>query len=122
MTNTLIPIYTTRGDPDAFLAYPNLFNRAGEWIGFITTQRDVYSVLGYYVGTLTDDPRIIRNRSGEIKAHVKPPQTPSPVRISAIIPLPRMMGDLPNENIDVLQDEPDRLHTLDAGELRPDLD
>ena len=43
------------------------------------------------------------------------------MRISATIPLPKMMGDLTPEHVDVLQDEPERLHTLDAGELRQDL-
>jgi len=122
MATTIIPIYTSRGDPEAFLAFPYLFNRTGEWIGFITTQREVFSVLGYYVGKLTNDPRIIRNRSDETKPRIKPPQAPAPIRISATIPLPKMMGDLSHENIDVLQDEPERLHTIDAGELRQDLD
>jgi hypothetical protein len=37
-------------------------------------------------------------------------------------PLPKLMADLSYETIDVLLDEPERLHTLDAGELRQDLD
>ena len=121
MAIAIIPIYSSRGDAEAFLAFPHLFNRAGEWIGFITPERDVYSVLGYYVGTLTGDPRIIRKRSAEFKPCVKPPAAPAPLRISAVIPLPKMMGDISQENIDVLQEEPDRLHTLDSGELRQDL-
>jgi hypothetical protein len=32
------------------------------------------------------------------------------------------MGDLRFGVLDVLLDEPERLHTLDAGELRQDLD
>jgi hypothetical protein len=122
MANTIIPIYSSRGDADVFLSYPYLFNRAGEWVGFVTPQRDVYSVLGYYVGFLTSDPRIIRKRSGEEKERIKPPTPPPSLRISATIPLPRLMSDLSHENIDVVQDEPDRLHTRDAGELRLDLD
>ena len=42
----LIPIYTSRGDAEAFLDYPYLFNRIGDWIGWVTPKRDVYSVLG----------------------------------------------------------------------------
>jgi hypothetical protein len=122
MANTIIPIFSSRGDAEAFLAYPHLFNRNGEWIGFITPERDVYSVLGYYIGTLTSDPRIIRKRSSEGKPRQTPPPPPARMRIPAITPLPKMMGDLPHENIDVLQDEPERLHTLDAGEMREDLD
>ncbi len=122
MANPIIPIYTSHGDAEAFLYFPYLFNRSGEWIGFITSDRDVYSVLGYFVGTLTNDPRIVRNRSGVIKSRIRPPTAPQPIQISATIPLAKMVGDLPPYNIDVLQDEPERLHTLDSGELRLDLD
>jgi hypothetical protein len=122
MANTIIPVYSSRGDAEAFLVYPYLFNRNGEWIGFMTAQREVYSVLGYYVGRLTSDPRIVRKRSGEGKPRLKPPQAPARLRISSTIPLPKMMGDLSVENVDVLQDEPERLHTLDSGEMRQDLD
>ena len=55
---TLIPIYTSKGDAEAFLDYPYLYNRTGDWIGWVTSKRDVYSVLGHYVGYLTNDPRI----------------------------------------------------------------
>ena len=52
----LIPVYNSRGDVEAFLVFPYLFNRNGEWIGCVTPQREVYSVLGNYVGSLTNDP------------------------------------------------------------------
>ena len=61
-SKTLIPIYSSKGDAEAFLSYPYLFNRIGDWIGFVTPKRDVYSVIGYYVGYLSDDRRIIRKR------------------------------------------------------------
>lgn len=121
---TLIPIYTTKGDADAFLVYPYLFNRIGEWIGFVTSKKEVYSVIGYYVGTLTNDPRIVRKRAtGTLKARIKPPpQPPQKIYPPATVPLPPMMGDLSHSLVDVLLDEPDRLHTLDSGEKREDLD
>ena len=122
MATTIIPIYTSRGDAEAFLAFPYLYNRAGEWIGFVTSQREVYSVLGFHVGTLTNDPRIIRKRSLESKVRIKPPKAPAQIRISATIPLAKLMSDLTPENVDVLMDEPELLHTLDAGEMRQDLD
>jgi hypothetical protein len=74
------------------------------------------------VGTLTNDPRIIRKRSIESMPRQKPPQAPAPMRVLANIPLPKMMSDLTPDMIDVLQDEPELLHTLDAGELRLDMD
>ncbi len=126
MTNTqpvLIPIYTTKGDADAFLLYPFLYNRIGDWVGFVTLKKEVYSVMGYYVGTLTSDPRIVRKRStGTLKPRLKPPPQPKKVYPPATVPLPPMMGDLSHSLIDVLLDEPERLHALDSGENRQDLD
>jgi len=122
MANTIIPIFTSSGDAEAFLAFPYLFNSAGEWIGFITAQREVYSVLGNYVGTITNDPRIVRRRSGENKSPVKPLQAPGRLRIAGNTALPKMMSDLGPGNIDVLQEEPERLHTLDHGEMSKDMD
>ena len=123
MSEKIIPIYTTKGDADAFLAYPYIFNRNGEWIGFVTPQRDVYSVLGYYVGTLTDDPRIIRKRAEDSpKPRLAPPPKPPKVSMPATIPLPPMMSELTYSIIDILLDEPERLHTLDHGEAIQDMD
>jgi len=120
---SVIPIYTSRGDAEAFLVYPYLYNRLGEWIGWVTADRQVYSVLGYYVGDLTAEPRIIRKR---ITASLMPRRTPlvRPQRllVPATIPLAPLMGDLRFGVMDVLLDEPERLHTLDAGEQRQDLD
>ena len=120
---TLIPIYTTRGDAEAFLVYPYIFNRNGDWIGFVTPKREVYSVIGYFVGTLTNDPRIVRKRAtATLKPRLNPPPPPKKIYPPATIPLPPMMGDLSHSQVDVLMDEPDRLHTTDSGEKRRDLD
>ncbi len=119
----LIPIYTTRGDAEAFLAYPYLFNRNGEWVGFVTQKRGVYSVLGEYVGTLTNDPRIVRKRAtSTLKPRLKPPTPPRKMYPPATIPLPPMMPELSHSLIDVLLDSPERLHTVDSGESRQDMD
>jgi hypothetical protein len=120
---SIIPIYTTRGDAEAFLVYPYLYNRLGEWIGWVTAERQVYSVIGFYVGELTAEPRIIRKRiTATLKPRKTPPARPQRITLPATIPLPPMMGDLRFGVLDVLMDEPERLHTLDAGELRQDLD
>ena len=119
----IIPIYSSRGEPEAFLGFPHLFNRSGEWIGWITAKREVYSVLGHYVGQLTDDARIVRKRSDdEQKPDLKPPRYPGKISTPASVPLAPMMKDLTQSLVDVLQEEPERLHTLDSGELRQDLD
>jgi len=118
----LIPIYTTNGDAEAFLLYPYLFNRNGDWIGFITQQKEVYSVLGNYVGALTSEPRIVSKRTtSTLRPRLKPPPRPQKVYPPAIIPLPPMMAELSHSVIDVLQDAPERLHTTDTGEQRQDM-
>jgi hypothetical protein len=119
----IIPIFSSRGETDAFLVFPNLFNRGGEWIGFVTPQRDVYSVLGVYAGTLTNEPRIIRKRAtNTLKPRLNPPPHPGRLPVPAMVPLAPLMSDLSASLIDVLAEEPERLHTLDTGELREDLD
>jgi hypothetical protein len=119
----LIPIYTCKGDAEAFLLYPYLFNRNGDWIGFVTPKREVYSVLGNYVGTLTNDPRIVGKRAtSTFKPRLEPPPAPQRVYPPATIPLSRMMAELSYSQIDILLDAPERLHTIDSGESREDLD
>ncbi|RIK30339.1 MAG: hypothetical protein DCC56_08380 [Anaerolineae bacterium] len=123
MTSRIIPIYTSQGDAEAFLLYPHIFNRLGEWIGWITPQREVYSVMGYFVGTLTSDPRIVRKRSDDAdKPRQNPPPPPGRIAPPAQIPLAPMMQDFTHSLIDVLLDEPERLHTIDSGEMREDMD
>jgi len=120
---TIIPIYTSRGDPEAFLVYPILYNRNGEWIGWVTPGRDVYSVIGIYVGELTAEPRIIRKRiTATLKLRKTPPPPPPRITIPATIPLAPMMSDLRVGVEDVLLEEPERLHTTDVANLREDVD
>jgi hypothetical protein len=119
----IIPIYSSRGEVEAFLAFPYLFNRSGEWIGCVTPQREVYSVMGFYVGTLTKDPRIVRKRSeNDLRPHLKLTPPPGRINIPAHLPLAPLMSDLPHSLVDVLVEEPERLHTVDSGELREDID
>jgi hypothetical protein len=121
--NTYIPIYNSKGDTEAYLVYPNLFNRSGEWIGFVTREREVYSVYGQYVGWLSDDPRILCTRSYPYdKPKKKSPQQPEKIRTPSLGPLAPMMPELGFDVLDVLQDDPDRLPSLDRGEFKQDLD
>ena len=118
----IIPIYSSRGEVDAYMLYPYLFNRGGEWIGWVTPQKEVYSVIGNYVGFLTNDPRIVRRR-GEDTTRPRQPAPPRPRRLipPAHTPLAPLMGDLTQNLVDILAEEPERLHTVDTGELRDDL-
>jgi hypothetical protein len=119
----LIPIYTTPGDCSAVMVFPFLFNLLGEWIGYVTPDREVFDVDGLYVGWITDEPRILRKRVPEdgIK-RMDPPDRPSRIRPPGSVPLPPMMAELPFSVIDILEEEPERLHTLDSGELKEDMD
>lgn len=118
-----IPIYTTKGDAEAFLLYPYIFNRIGEWLGFVTSSREVYSIRGEYVGWLSDEPRILRKRSYDYsKPILTPPQMPRKVMPPATVPLAPLMAELGFDTIDVLLEEPERMPTADMGELREDMD
>lgn len=119
----IIPIFSSRGEVDAFLVFPYLYNRGGEYIGWVTPQKEVYSVLGSYVGFLTNDPRIVRKRADdELKPRLKVIPAPRRLNTPAVTPLAPLMSDLPHSLVDVLVEEPERLHTVDVGELREDLD
>jgi hypothetical protein len=119
----LIAIYTTRGDVGGFLIYPYIYNRVGEWIGWVTPDRQVYSVHGHYVGYLSDDPRILRKQSsGYLKTHLPLPAIPPPINPPANVPLAPMMPELPIGVFDVLEDHPEMLPGVDFGDLREDMD
>jgi hypothetical protein len=118
-----IPIYSTPGDWMALLVFPYLYSPQGEWIGWVTPDRQVYDVQGLYVGWLTADPRILRKRTMDEELERRlPPATPPRIRPPASVPLPPMMSGLAFEVIDVLEEEPERLHTTDAGDLKEDME
>ena len=119
----IIPIYNSKGDPEAFMEYPYIFNRNGDWVGWVTPKREIYSVIGYYVGYLTNDPRILRKRAtSTLKLRLQPPPAPKKIYPPATIPLAPLMSELSASTVDVLLDEPERLHTFDTGEFREDMD
>lgn len=119
----LIPLYDSKGDVDAYLFYPYLFNRNGDWVGFITAKRDVYSVLGLYVGYLSNDHRILRKRvTGSLKPRLPVPPRPKRINPPSHSPLAPLMSELTFSTIDVLLEEPERLHTTEGGEFSEDLD
>jgi hypothetical protein len=120
---TLIPVYTSRGDLGAFLAYPYLYSCMGEWIGFVTAEREVYSVYGSYVGHLTGEPRILRKKN-ETREHNHRtiPIPPGKITVPAHVPLAPMMAEIRFDTMDVLEEDPDLLPTIDFGEERQDLD
>ncbi len=118
-----IPIYSTSGDWAAMLLYPNLFNPLGEWVGWVTPNHDVFDVEGRYVGYLDDEPRILRRRLYDYKIPRRdPPDPPKRINTPALVPLPPFFRELPFEIIDVVDEDPDRLHPIDVGEFKEDMD
>ena len=124
MPNTrLTPIYSTRGELEAFLFFPYIYNRIGEWIGWVTADRMVYSVHGLYVGYYNKDNRILRKQSDAFGQERRTPPVAPPLHITipAHAPLAPLMAELPFGVIDVLLEQPDLLPPLDFGEGRDDL-
>ena len=118
-----IPVYASNGEASVIMVYPNLYNLLGEWIGWVTPEREVYSTLGMYVGFLTNDPRIMRKRSKEdIHPRLPVPPEPPSIKPPALLPLAPLMSEVGFDTIDVLWECPEDLHTPDTGELREDMD
>lgn len=121
---SLIPIYTSRGDMEAYLAYPYIYNKQGEWIGWISSERSVYSVHGHYVGWLADGPRILRKLAESYNQQKVVVRAPAEMKITppAHMPLAPLLPELVFGTIDVLLEQPDLLPPVDFGELREDMD
>jgi hypothetical protein len=105
-----VPIYTSKGDAVAFLVYPYIYDRGGNWIGWVMRNRHVYSVEGNYVGWLSDEPRILRKQStARIKPRLTPP--PHPIKFDLPVSVPPMtnLSELKAGVFDVLLDAPELL-------------
>lgn len=118
------PLYTTRGVWAGLLAEGRLYNPQGEWIGWVERDGGAYSVAGEYVGQLTRDFRILRPRGLTVapERRRRPPAQPAGrFPPPASVPLPPLMGDTGFENLDVFEEAPERLHTLDADPAAKDI-
>ena len=103
--------------------YPHLYNPQGEWIGWVTSDRQVYSVHGQYVGWVSSEPRILRKPADAFeRPYRQPPFQPTRIRVLPQYPLAPMMPELTRDVVDVLDEMPDLLPTVDFGELRQDMD
>lgn len=119
----LIPLYTTRGDLGAILRYPFIYNPSGEWIGWVTIDREVYSIYGSYVGKISNEWRIIRPRSLDTAPPThRPPGQPGNLIPPAHFPLPPLMSELMPNQLDVLEEAPGLLPSRDSGEFKPDME
>jgi hypothetical protein len=120
--NTIVPIYSSKGDVGAFLSFPYIFDRMGDWIGWVTPDQQVYSVHGQHVGWLTSHPRILRKLSADFSGRQTPPPAPQRLLVPATVPLAPMLPELTYGVIDVLDDAPELLPAIDFGEMREDMD
>lgn len=120
--NNIVPIYSSKGDVGAYLSFPYIFDGMGEWIGWVTPDRQVFSVHGQHVGWLTADPRILRKVSADFSSRQTPPSAPQRLQIPAAVPLAPLMPELIFGVIDVLDEAPDLLPAIDFGEMREDMD
>jgi hypothetical protein len=110
-----IPLYKSSGDTAGFLNYPYIYNSSGDWIGWVTKDKGVYSVYGEYVGWLSDDRRILRRRAENYQLPpLDPPQVPPRFSPPALVPLAPLMAELKYETVDVLDEMPDLMPTLDS--------
>jgi len=117
------PIYTTAGDWAALLVDAYLYNRQGEWIGWLDRTGNVYTVSGEYVGWLARDFRILRKRDvSDLPPRQKSPPRPDKMKMPASVALPPLMSELNYDTVDVLDEMPERLYTLDANPLAQDMD
>jgi hypothetical protein len=120
-TVKLIPIYTSKGDVGGFLQYPNLFSPQGEWIGWVTYDRNVYSVRGNFVGKITNEPRILREREFRNEIHREiPPRPPHSIQPPLRVPLAPLMAEISQNLIDVLEEAPDLLPPMGFDMLQED--
>lgn len=121
---THYPLYTTRGAWAGLLLDGYLYNPQGEWIGWVERDGSVYSVVGEYVGQLARDFRVLRKRAvpDARRQRRQPPARPSErFPMPATVPLPPLMAELGFDTIDVLDEMPELLHTLDADPAAKDI-
>ena len=118
------PIYNSRGEWAALLVDVYLYNPRGDWVGYVNKTGRVFSVFGRYVGWLSKDFRILRKKTQDetIPAGPPPARPALKMRVPDHVPLPPLMADLPFDTFDVMEDEPERLHSVDDDPDAKDMD
>ncbi len=103
----------------------HLYNTQGEWIGWVERDGTVFSVVGAYVGQLARDFRVLRKRAVDDAtslARRRPPARPAVrVTLPPTVPLPPLMAEINFDTLDVFEEMPERLHTLDADPAARDI-
>lgn len=112
-------IYSTAGDWVALLDenMRYLYDTRGEWIAWLDG-KEVYTRDGMYAGFLSDDGRVLRERIRQQRPLRPVPVAPPGIRPSARAPLPPFFAELPWNQVDVFEEEPEVFKYV--SELRPD--
>ena len=117
------PIYSTNGEWVALLHKDehggHLYDTLGERIAWLDG-KEVYTLEGEYVGFLSADGRILRERIRRQRPLRPSPPAPPRVRPPASVPLAPLFAELPWSQVDVFEEEPDIFKYI--SELRPDWD
>ena len=113
------PIYSTAGEWVALLdenaGY--LYDTLGECIAWLDG-KEVYTRDGEYVGFLSDDGRVLRERIRRQRPLRPVPGAPPKIRPPASVPLAPLFAELPWNQVDVFEEEPEIFKYI--SELRPD--
>lgn len=114
------PIYRSDGEWVAIYEQGHLFNVDGEWLGFVVG-RDLFDPMGRYVGFLSNDRRLLRQRTvGAEQPRRKPPKRPLRPQIPASVPLAPMLPSLPYSLIDLFEAYPEQF--IYISDTRPDME
>jgi len=111
------PIYSTNGEWVALLHEGRLYDTRGELIAWLDG-KDVYTCDGMYVGFLSDDRRILRERIRQQRPLRPVPPAPPKIRPPASVPLAPLFSELPWNLVDVFEEEPEVFKYV--SDLRPD--
>ncbi len=56
-------IYDKEGYWIAFVVDGDVFDRSGDWLGHLVNGQEIYGVNGHYLGTLTEDGRLVLSQA-----------------------------------------------------------
>ena len=113
------PIYSTNGEWVALLRENYLYDTYGEWIGWLHGT-EVYTRDGFFVGVVSDDGRIVRERVPPERPRRAMPSAPPKIQPPAMVPLAPLFAGLPWKLIDVFEEEPEVFRHI--SDLRADWD
>lgn len=114
------PIYRSDGEWVAVYDQGHLFNVDGEWLGFLVG-RDLYDPTGKYVGFLSNDRRLLRQRTLQAEPPRRtPPKRPLRPQMPANVPLAPMLPALSYSLIDLFEVYPERFMYI--SDTRPDME